>query len=394
MQTLGKYEIIERLGHGGMAEVYRGYHKGLDRYVAIKVLHTFIAEDADFKARFQREAQNVARLNHPNIMQAYDYEYDEKTGSYFMVTELIEGQTLEQHLKKLAKNDQYMPLAEALQIIRQLGVALAYAHSHYMIHRDVKPANIMLGRDGRIILTDFGIARIVRGEQTTAGGMVGSPAYMSPEQCRGEAEDERTDLYALGVIFYKLLTGEVPYDADSPMEIILNHLDAPIPSVRKLRPDLPIKVDQLITRLLAKRPEDRYQSADALLSVLDSVSVSRIFISYRRADWEHFVEPLITRLKAEGLSWWVDQHLIEGGADWMDEINRALKECDSMILCISPEALESRHVKMEYRYFFNNHKPIYPLICRQPDELPAELQIIQHYPYAELEKLLQQIKSH
>ena len=394
MESLGKYQIMERLGQGGMSVIYHGYHPGLDRHVAIKVLHNSFADDPEFRARFNREAQHIARLNHPNIVQVYDVEYDPQSEKHFMVMELLEGKTVNRRLHDLAKDNQHMPLAEALHIIREAANALSYAHSQHLIHRDIKPLNLMIKRDGHVVLTDFGIAKRVAGEQSmTAGAMVGTPAYMAPEQCMGQVGDERTDLYSLGAIFYEILTGEPPFKGESPMETILKQLNAPIPSVLKFRPELPTKVDQLITKLLAKKPEDRYQSAADLLNALDSVYGNRIFISYRRSDWSAFVEPLIEKLKTQNLSWWVDQHLIEGGDDWLDEINAALRECEAMILCISPEALESRHVKLEYRYFFNNNKPIYPLICKQPHELPAELQIIQHYPYDELDKLIQQIKS-
>ncbi len=316
-----------------------------------------------------------------------------------MVMELIEGGTLKDRLFSLSQKGNLLPFEEAVRIFRETLGALAYAHGRNMIHRDVKPSNLMLDReDNRVVLTDFGNAKILTGAHFTAdGGMVGTPAYMAPEQGLGEMGDVRSDLYALGVIFYQMLTGSLPYDAETPLAVILKHINAPIPSVLEMRPELPFKVDQLIKKLLAKEPNERYQSAGEVLNALDAIETNkgkgrRIFISYKRVDWDRFVEPLIAHLRAENLDWWVDQHLIEGGDDWMDEINRALKECECMILCVSPEALESRHVKMEYRYFFNIGKPIYPLICRLPDELPAELQIIQHYPYTELDRLLQQIK--
>ncbi len=239
-RRLGKYEITERLGRGGMAEVYRGYHASLDRYVAIKVLHAFLADDPEFKTRFEREAQNVAKLKHQNIVQVYDFEYDEPSDSYYMVMELVDGPTLKERLTGLSEHGKLLPLPESLRIIREAAGALAYAHSRSMIHRDVKPANLMLDHDNRVVLTDFGIAKIVTGAQFTAsGGMVGTPAYMAPEQGLGEAGDERSDLYSLGVILYQLVTGQLPYDAETPLATILKHLNAPIPSVSKLNPELP-----------------------------------------------------------------------------------------------------------------------------------------------------------
>ncbi|MBZ0284901.1 MAG: protein kinase [Anaerolineae bacterium] len=268
-RKLGKYEITERLGRGGMAEVYRGYHKELDRYVAVKVLHAFLADDPEFKSRFEREAKNVARLRHPNIVQVYDFDYDPEGESYYMVMELIEGATLKDRLTTISERKELLPLEESLRIVREAAGALAYAHSRSMIHRDVKPANLMLDHDSRIVLTDFGIAKIVTGAQFTAsGGMVGTPAYMAPEQGLGEAGDERSDLYSLGAILYQLVTGQLPYDAETPLAIILKHLNAPVPSTLALNPTLPEPIDQIIQKAMAKEPSDRYQSAAEMIDDL------------------------------------------------------------------------------------------------------------------------------
>ncbi len=271
-RKLGKYEIIERIGRGGMAEVYRAYNANLDRYEAIKVLHSFLADAPEFKTRFEKEARNIARLKHPHIVQVYDFNFDPDTGSYYMVMELIEGGTLKDRLQELAKNGEVMPLGEALRYIRESADALSYAHKQGMIHRDVKPANLMVDRDGRIVLTDFGIAKIVTGPQfTVTGGMVGTPAYMSPEQGMGEPGDERSDLYSLGVILYELLTGKPPYSADTPLALILKHVNSPIPSACENNPRLPPFVDEVINKLLAKDPAERYQNADELIADLQEL---------------------------------------------------------------------------------------------------------------------------
>jgi serine/threonine protein kinase len=272
-RKLGKYQIIERLGRGGMAEVYRGYHATLDRYVAIKVLHAFLADDPEFKDRFHREAQNVARLKHPHIVQVYDFDYDPEGESYYMVMELIEGTTLKDRLFSLSQEGKRLPFEETVRIIREAAGALAYAHGRSMIHRDVKPANLMIDRDdNRVVLTDFGIAKIVTGAQFTAsGGMVGTPAYMAPEQGLGEAGDERSDLYSLGVILYQMLTGSLPYDAEAPLAIILKHLNSPIPAARDTDPDLPEAIDHVVSRLMAKDPDDRYQNANDLIADLERI---------------------------------------------------------------------------------------------------------------------------
>jgi serine/threonine protein kinase len=250
-----------------MAEVYKAYQGSLDRYVAIKLLHPFLADDPEFKDRFEREARNVARLRHPNIVQVYDFEYDSESESYYMVMELIDGQTLKDRLTELGT--QRMQHHEALRIVYEATQALAYAHARSMIHRDVKPANLMIDSDGRVVLTDFGIAKIVTGVQFTAsGGMVGTPAFMAPEQGLGEAGDERSDLYSMGVILFQLMTGQLPYDAATPLATILKHLNEPMPDIKAIAPDVPDAIAAIITKTMEKDPEDRYQTAQEMLTAV------------------------------------------------------------------------------------------------------------------------------
>ncbi len=272
-KKLGKYEIIDRIGRGGMAEVYRGYHVSLDRYVAIKLLHPFLADDPEFKDRFENEARNVAKLRHPNIVQVYDFEYDDTGDSYYMVMEFINGPTLKDRLFELSLESRNLPVGDTVRIVRSAAEALAYAHQRNMIHRDVKPANLMLDEDGRLVLTDFGIAKIVIGTQFTAsGGMVGTPAYMAPEQGLGEPGDERSDIYSLGVILYQLLTGRLPFDADTPLAIILKHVNEPLPDPRSYAPELSDALADIVQKALEKDPAQRYQTAIQFaqdLSMLD-----------------------------------------------------------------------------------------------------------------------------
>jgi serine/threonine protein kinase len=269
-RTLGKYRIVEQIGRGGMASVYKAYHPGLDRYVAIKLMHAFLVDEEGFAERFRREAQSVARLRHPNIVQMYDFDVEGDTS--YMVMEFLQGPSLKHRLAELEAQGGWLTLEEAAQIVRGVGEALDYAHRNGMVHRDVKPANIMLTDDGGAILTDFGIVKMLSAatQLTASGALIGTPAYMSPEQTTGLVGDERTDIYSLGIVLYQLATGRLPYDADTPMAIVLKHLNAPLPIPTMLNPDIPEGVERVILKSLAKNPDDRYQTVRDMLDHLDS----------------------------------------------------------------------------------------------------------------------------
>ncbi|HRE49291.1 MAG TPA: protein kinase [Aggregatilineales bacterium] len=254
-KTLGKYQIIERLGRGGMAEVYRAFQPTMNRFVAIKVMLAHLADEEGFTERFKREATMVGGLRHPNIVQVMDFDvHDEQ---FYMVMEYIQGESLKDRLRKRGA----LSLAETLDVAIKLSDALAYAHGEGMLHRDIKPANILFTKTGEPVLTDFGVAKIMGTTQMTASGaIVGTPAYMSPEAGRGEKTDERTDIYGMGIVLYEMLTGNVPFDADTPLAIIYKHIAEPI----KLPPKLPDSVQAILLHALAKDPQDRYRTADEL----------------------------------------------------------------------------------------------------------------------------------
>lgn len=261
---LGRYQVLERLGRGGMAEVYKGYHQNLDRHVAIKVLHGYLAEGEDFLARFEREARAVANLRHTNIVQIFDFDVEDE--NYYMVMELVEGGTLGQKFKT---DQDTFALEYISNTIEQIAAALDYAHSQRVIHRDIKPSNIMIDDQGSVFLTDFGIARIVSGTQFTAtGALIGTPAYMSPEQCKGEEIGPASDVYSLGIILYEMLTRQQPFEAETPLSVLQKHITEPIPPIHHHRQDLPPVFEGIISRSLAKEPANRYQSAGALASDL------------------------------------------------------------------------------------------------------------------------------
>ncbi len=266
-QNLGKYRVLEPLGRGGMARVYRAYHPQLDRYVAIKVLRSDLVEEEEFLARFKREARAVAALRHPNIVQVFDF--DVQDGLYYMVMELLEGDTLATRLSDYRAQDERMPWGEVMRVLLDLLDGLAYAHSEGMIHRDVKPANILLTRHGQAVLTDFGIAQIVGGTRhTVSGALMGTLAYMAPEQGLEGRCDARSDLYSLGIVFYEMLLGEPPFDAETPLAILMKHLNDPLPLPRQRDPAIPEPLERVVLKALAKHPGDRYQSAGEMAEAL------------------------------------------------------------------------------------------------------------------------------
>ncbi len=267
-ENVGPYRIVEQLGSGGMATVFKAYHASLDRYVALKVLHPAFKQDPNFLSRFQREARIVANLQHPAIVPVYDF--NEHGGQPYLVMRYIEGETLK---ARLARGE--LPLPEVRRIMRPVGEALAYAHQQGVLHRDVKPSNILLTPDGSVFLADFGLARIAQAGESTLSQdtMVGTPQYISPEQARGDAQlDARTDIYSLGVVLYELLVGRVPYQADTPYAVIHDHIFTPLPMPRSIKPALPEALERVLLKALAKERDDRYASVMDLITAFDQAA--------------------------------------------------------------------------------------------------------------------------
>ncbi|MBN1887594.1 MAG: serine/threonine protein kinase [Thermoflexales bacterium] len=266
-QMLGKYRLLEPLGRGGMAQVYRAYHPQLDRYVAIKVLRSDLVEEEQFLVRFQREARAVAALRHTNIVQVFDSDVQDDV--YYMVMELLEGDTLKARLADYRARGERMPAGEMVRALLDVLDGLAYAHSEGMIHRDIKPANIMLTKRGQAVVADFGIAQIVGGTRHTASGaLMGTLNYIAPEQGLQGHSDARSDLYSLGIVFYEMLTQRTPFDADTPLAVLMKHLNDPLPLPRQVAPDIPDSFERVVLKALAKNPEDRYQNAEEMAQAL------------------------------------------------------------------------------------------------------------------------------
>ena len=248
-----RYEIIRTIGEGGMANVYLGYDTILDRNVAIKVLRGDLSTDEKFVRRFQREALSASSLSHPNIVAMYDVGEDD--GLYYIVMEYVEGQTLKQLLKKRGS----LTLSEAIDIMLQLTDGMAHAHDSYIIHRDLKPQNIMIQDDGQIKITDFGIAMALNSTQLTqTNSVMGSVHYLPPEQEAGKGSTIKSDIYSMGIIFYELLTGSLPFKGESAVEIALKQMKDPLPDVHVLNKDIPQSIENIILKATAKNPKNRY----------------------------------------------------------------------------------------------------------------------------------------
>jgi eukaryotic-like serine/threonine-protein kinase len=265
----GRYELQEVVGTGGMSSVYKAHDTLLERNVALKILHDQYTSDEDFVERFKREARAVARLSHPSIVTVIDRGED--GGKQFIVFEYIDGENLKEHLVRSGR----LPVRDALELALQVARALSFAHGHGLVHRDVKPQNVLLNGDGRAKVTDFGIARSLDVDGVTQTGTVlGTSNYIAPEQASGRRVDQQTDVYSLGVVLYELLAGEVPFPGENFVTVALKHVNEPPPSLLDVRRDVPVRVAKAVERALAKDPEQRFQSMEAFAAELEACLVS------------------------------------------------------------------------------------------------------------------------
>jgi serine/threonine protein kinase len=255
-KQFGQYQIVAPLGEGGMAAVYKAYQPAMERYVAIKVLPRHMSSSEEFILRFRREAKMLAQVQHVHILPVFDY--GEADGYPYIVMPFVPSGTLADLL-----HQNRLSLSEVRRIMTQIGDALGYAHMRGMIHRDIKPSNILVDERGNSLLTDFGLARMAEASSklTTSGAVMGTPAYMSPEQGTGSNIDQRSDIYSLGIILYEMVTGRVPFTAETPVAVVFKHIQDPLPSAHKFNPNLPESVELVLLKTLAKSPENRYQTA-------------------------------------------------------------------------------------------------------------------------------------
>lgn len=268
-RKLGGYEIREQIGAGGMGTVYKAWQASMERFVAVKVLPAHLTHDAQFLERFRREAKAIAQLEHPHILPAYDFGTQD--GVLYIAMRYVAGGTLRDLMRRGP-----LPSSELIRLGAQIGGALAHAHQNGVIHRDLKPGNILLSPEGEAFLGDFGLARLAALSPVSGSSVIGTPAYMSPEQGQGLPADARSDVYALGILLFELATGRLPFEADTALGLILKHIHEPLPRPRQLVPQLPETLEQVIVRATAKDPAARYQTAGELVAALTGKATQRI----------------------------------------------------------------------------------------------------------------------
>ncbi len=284
---LGPYRVLDRIGQGGMATVYRAHHPALDRYVAVKVLPEFFAEEEAYRERFQLEAQAVAGLRHPNILSAFDF--GEKAGIPYLVMELVEAGSLADRLGSP------IDLQDVVRFLRPIASALDHAHAQGVLHRDIKPSNILIRQDGTPVLADFGLAKLARSvRQLTASGTVfGTPEYMAPEQASGEPLGPGTDQYSLGVVAYEMLTGRVPFHGETPGAVLVAHLSHAMPATRELPAELSAHVDQVLGRAMAKSLRDRYPTVSEFVAALTPAAWPSLLAEERTTSKSAYSVPVV-----------------------------------------------------------------------------------------------------
>lgn len=257
-----RYEIIEQIGTGGMSDVYKAKCHKLNRFVAIKVMKSEFSEDKTFVSKFRAEAQSVAGFTHPNIVNVYDV--GDENGIYYIVMELVEGITLKKYIEKRGR----IPFKEAVSIAIQVANGLDAAHKHNIVHRDIKPQNIIISKEGKVKVTDFGIAKVASSSTINSSSTMGSVHYISPEQARGGYSDARSDLYSLGITIFEMLTGTVPFDGDSTVAVAVQHIQDEIPAPSTVTDDIPLSIDRIVLKLTQKKPDRRYKTAAELITDL------------------------------------------------------------------------------------------------------------------------------
>ncbi|MBI1878139.1 MAG: protein kinase, partial [Chloroflexi bacterium] len=371
-----------------MGQIYKAHHPTLERDVAIKLIHLYRVNEPSVIDRFRREAQVVAALRHPGIVQVYDFDIDTELDIFYMVMEFVQGESLAHRLISIQAQRGYLPLEEALRLFRLITEAVAYAHNRGVIHCDLKPDNVMLTVEGQAILTDFGIAKLISGERlTSSDDILGTPHYMSPEQGTGRWKiDARTDVYALGVILYELTTGYLPFTGDTSMSIMFKHINEQATPPRTVNPDLPEAIEQIILKALAKDPTWRYPSAQELLVAIEALTSPQpylpsanksacLFICYKpnTEPDQKIATYLEEKLTAQGHQVFIDP-MTRTDETWVEQIDQQIKTCDFFIVLLSKAAADSEMIQSEvsqaHEYYLLQEKPHLLSVRIANEELP------------------------
>jgi serine/threonine protein kinase len=387
-QTIGQYELREVLGKGGMATVYRAFHMPMRRYVALKTIPAEMTGHGGITERLGREAQVMARLDHAHIVPVYDYGFHGQR--IYIVTRLLSGGTLGEQLAK-----GILPLEDSKRIAIQIASALDYAHQQGVLHRDVKPNNILFDDHSNAYLSDFNLAKLVLDEHQFGSGIpVGTPSYISPEQGQGLALTPASDQYSFAIVVFQMLTGQLPYIAETPLGVLFKHIQQPPPLLSSFRADLPSALDAVFNRALAKKPEERYASvsefAQEMGKALGDIAVipnpasspqpprqMRVFVSYSKQNRAQ-VERLVKQLEDWGHDVWHDRELIPGH-NWWEGILTQIRATDLFIFALTPQALDSMPCQLEYNYAAALKKRVLPVMLDavSTHNLPPPLAVIQ-----------------
>jgi len=420
-KQLGRYRIISQIGRGGMSEVYKAFQANLDRYVALKILPTYLTTDPDFVERFNQEAKLLASFRHKNILPVYDYGEDE--GYLYLVMHFVEYATLADAIR-----EKLLSLSQACKYVIDVASALDYAHERGIVHLDVKPSNILIDKQGYCYLGDFGTAKsfLSQAKGNFGGLAVGTPAYMSPEQSSGQQNlDGRSDIYSLGIVLYELVTGRVPFSAETPLAVIFKHIQDALPLPSMINPAIPESVEKIILKALAKNPADRYATAGEMTNALskimpslqqqesDAKKTSRtiakeknrlgVFLCHSSSD-KLAIRKLYAQLqKEEWIDPWLDEEKLLPGENWDNEIRKAVRDSNCVIVCLSRESVSKEgYVQKEIKLALDvaDEKPegtifIIPLKleeCSVPSRLSA-LQWVNYFDNTAYSRLLISLKN-
>ncbi len=379
--TIGRYQVIAKLGQGSMSMVYKAKDPMFQRKVAIKVLPRHMVNDSTYRERFMLEARSIAALEHAAIVPVYDF--GEQDGQPYIVMRLMSGGSLKDRMK-----DAYLPFDEVLRVIERVANALTAAHAKGMIHRDIRPDNVLFDQYNNVYVSDLGVLKLMQATVTADdSALLGAPQYVAPEVSKHTGDlTHLIDIYSLGITLYEMLTNQHPFRGDTAVGILLEHVQMPVPKLRRVRPDLPNGLQDVIDKAVAKNPSARYQSASELAQALKKALTkeaelkpvgTHVFLSYSRENIS-----LLWKVKrdliATGIEIWTDENLQAGTPAWQDAIEKALDEALCLVVIMTPDAKKSKWVKREIGYAQVTDTRIFPLLALGEERDAVPLPLVNH----------------